>query len=76
MLFHIIRFPSGIHGTHTRGRARANIQLEKYLEKKCFGGFTLCAIRVPVELLWWLSSKEFACNVGDAGLIPWVRKIT
>ena len=24
---------------------------------------------------WWLSSKESACNAGDTGLDPWVRKI-
>ena len=27
-----------------------------------------------MELLWWLSSKESACNAGDVGLIPgWGR---
>ena len=28
----------------------------------------------PLGLSWWLSSKEFACNAGDAGSIPWRRK--
>ena len=27
-------------------------------------------------LPWWLSSKESACNAGDAGLTPWVGKTT
>ena len=29
-------------------------------------------------ILWWLSSKEFACSArgaGDAGPVPWVGKI-
>ena len=26
------------------------------------------------ELPWWLRGKEFACQAGDAGLIPWLGK--
>ena len=34
--------------------------------------------RLTVEkegLFWWLSGKESACNAGEPGFGPWVRKI-
>ena len=33
------------------------------------------ALQVDYLPLLWLSSKESACQVGDPGLTPWVRKI-
>ena len=61
---------------HTHSHTRVLTYNYKNTWKKSDLEDLLCAIRVPFELLWWLSSKEFACSVGDAGLIPWVRKIT
>jgi len=34
------------------------------------GSYYNTYIYIYIGLLWWLSSKESACNVGDEGLIP------
>ena len=42
------------------------------------GGYEFGGVRFTLELPWWLSSKEPACNAGAAGsrgFDPWVRKI-
>ena len=43
---------------------------DKIRRLRCVSGYTHKHVYIYMGLPWWLSSKESACNAGDADLIP------